>query len=133
MKIYDNVIKQAFCAMKHAYAPYSKYHVGSCIQLKNGTFIQGANIENASFGLSNCAERSAIFAVYSLGYRKDDIEAIAIVSDGPKLAAPCGACRQVLVELLATHTPIILCNATEEVITDIQSLLPMAFTQEDLL
>ena len=130
---YQDIIKCAFDAMEHAYAPYSKYHVGACVKLKDGTFVPGVNIENASFGLTNCAERSALFATYSLGYTKEDIEALAIVSDGLKLAAPCGACRQVLVELLKSDTPIILSNGADCKITNISELLPMSFTQEDVL
>ena len=130
---YKDLIERAFSAMAHAYAPYSKYHVGACIKTKDGNFIPGVNIENASYGLTNCAERSAVFAAYSLGYRKEDIEMIAIVSDGEKLAAPCGACRQVLVELLEEDTPIILSNHKEEKVTYIKELLPMSFTSEDVL
>ena len=130
---YQEVIERAFSAMEHAYAPYSKYHVGACIKTKDGNFIPGVNIENASFGLTNCAERSAVFAAYSLGYRKDDIEMIAIVSDGERLAAPCGACRQVLVELLNRDTPILLSNRQDEKETTIEELLPMSFTSEDVL
>lgn len=130
---YQEVIERAFSAMEHAYAPYSKYHVGACIKTKDGNFIPGVNIENASFGLTNCAERSAVFAAYSLGYRKEDIEMIAIVSDGERLAAPCGACRQVLVELLNRDTPILLSNRQDEKETTIEELLPMSFTSEDVL
>ena len=130
---YKDLIERAFSAMAHAYAPYSKYHVGACIKTKDGNFIPGVNIENASYGLTNCAERSAVSAAYSLGYRKEDIEMIAIVSDGEKLAAPCGACRQVLVELLDEDTPIILSNHKEEKVTNIKELLPMSFTSEDVL
>lgn len=130
---YKDLIERAFSAMAHAYAPYSKYHVGACIKTKDGNFIPGVNIENASYGLTNCAERSAVFAAYSLGYRKEDIEMIAIVSDGEKLAAPCGACRQVLVELLEEDAPIILSNHKEEKVTNIKELLPMSFTSEDVL
>lgn len=133
IKKYDDVVNVAFEAMEHAYAPYSKYHVGACVKTKEGTFIPGVNIENASFGLTNCAERSAIFAAYSLGYTKEDIESIAIVSDGAKLAAPCGACRQVLVELLQGDTPIVLSNKVEYNVTNIIELLPMSFTSEDVL
>lgn len=126
------IVDKAFEAMEHAYAPYSNYHVGACVLTSDGEYIIGANIENASFGLTNCAERSAIFAAYSRGYRKEDIKALAIVSDGDLLAAPCGACRQVLVELLNRDTPIILNNKKEEKITNIDELLPMSFTSEDL-
>ena len=70
---YQELLDAAFAAMQHAYAPYSRYHVGACVKTKDGTLIPGANIENASFGLTNCAERSAIFAAYSMGYRREDI------------------------------------------------------------
>lgn len=129
---YQNLLKKAFEAMENAYAPYSNYAVGSCVLTKDNQWIMGANIENASYGLTNCAERNAIFSAYSMGYRKDDIEAIAIVSNGDLLAAPCGACRQVLVELLHPETPIVLSNQKEEKITNMRELLPMAFTSEDL-
>lgn len=126
------LLQNAFKAMGNAYAPYSNYHVGSCVLTKDGHTFLGANIENASFGATNCGERSAIYAAYSNGYRKDDIEAIAIVSDGPRIAAPCGICRQVLSELLNDTTPIVLSNGKETVVKTIQELLPMRFTQEDL-
>lgn len=127
-----DLLNHAFKAMGNAYAPYSNYHVGSCVVTKDGHTFLGANIENASFGATNCGERSAIYAAYSNGYRKDDIEAIAIVSDGPRIAAPCGICRQVLSELLNDSTPIVLSNGKETVVKTINDLLPMRFTQEDL-
>ncbi|MEG1731715.1 MAG: cytidine deaminase [Longicatena sp.] len=130
---YKDIIDAAFSAMEHAYAPYSNYHVGACVKLKNGKLIVGVNVENASYGLTNCAERSAIFATYSLGYTKDDIVALGIVSDGEKLAYPCGACRQVLVELLNGDTPIVLSNRKDFKVTNIMELLPMSFTKEDVL
>lgn len=132
MEKYQDILDRAFEAMKNAYAPYSKYHVGSCVLTKDKKYFIGANIENASYGLTNCAERNAIFQAYSNGYRKNDIEAIAIVSDGKKLAAPCGACRQVLVELLEKDTPIVLSNGSIEKIANIEELLPMSFNEEDL-
>ena len=91
----EEVLKLAFKAMGNAYAPYSNYHVGACVVTKDGSTFLGANIENASFGATNCGERSAIFAAYSNGYRKEDIEAIANVTDGHRIVAPCGICRQV--------------------------------------
>ncbi|MEG0709777.1 MAG: cytidine deaminase [Longicatena sp.] len=130
---YKDIVDAAFSAMEHAYAPYSNYHVGACVKLKNGKLIVGVNVENASYGLTNCAERSAIFATYSLGYTKEDIVALGIVSDGEKLAYPCGACRQVLVELLNGDTPIVLSNRKDFKVTNIMELLPMSFTKEDVL
>jgi len=132
MKEYQDLLTRAFEAMEHAYAPYSNYNVGACVLTKDNKYFIGANIENASYGLTNCAERNAIFQAYSNGYRKNDIEAIAIVSNGKTLATPCGACRQVLVELLEQNTPIVLSNHKIETITNIQELLPMSFTEEDL-
>lgn len=126
------LIQHAFKAMDNAYAPYSNYHVGSCVVTKDGHTFLGANIENASYGATNCGERSAIFAAYSNGYRKEDIEAIAIVTDGKILAGPCGICRQVLSELLESNTPIYLSNKESSQTTTIDELLPMRFTSEDL-
>ncbi len=127
------LLSKAFGAMKNAYAPYSNYHVGACVLTKDGTMFLGANIENASFGATNCGERSAIFAAYSNGYRKEDIEAIAIVTDGHRIGAPCGICRQVLSELLEADCPILLSNGKETIERTIDELLPMRFTKEDVL
>ncbi len=129
----EHLIKKAFEAMENAYAPYSNYHVGACLLLKNGTEILGANIENASFGATCCAERNAIFHAYSLGYRKDDMEAIAIVSDGKYLAGPCGICRQVFSELFPQKAPIILSNKIETKVTNFDDLLPLQFGNKDVL
>lgn len=126
------LLEKAFVAMTHAYAPYSNYKVGACVKCKDGTYHMGANIENASFGATNCGERSAIFAAYSLGYRKEDIEAIAIVSDGKTIASPCGICRQVLSELLESDTPIYLSNGTLSMDTNMEELLPHSFGKKDL-
>lgn len=127
------LIQEAFKAMKNSYAPYSKYHVGACIEADDGRRFWGANIENASYGATNCAERSAVFAAYSNGCRRENIKALAIVSDGDRIAAPCGICRQVLSELLEEDTPIYLSNGKEEVDTCMRDLLPMQFTQEDVI
>ncbi|MBQ6479266.1 MAG: cytidine deaminase [Erysipelotrichaceae bacterium] len=129
---HEELVKEAFIAMNNAYAPYSHYHVGACVLCKDGKTFYGANIENASYGATNCGERSAVFGAYSYGYRKDDIEAIAIVSDGKRIGTPCGICRQVLSELLNQDTPIILSNGKETVEKTIAELLPMQFGTDDL-
>ena len=126
------ILELAFKAMDNAYAPYSNFHVGACVVCKDGSYFLGGNIENASYGATNCGERSAIFAAYSRGYRKKDIEAIAIVTDGKRIGAPCGICRQVLSELLEQGTPIILSNGKETIETNIYKLLPFQFSSEDL-
>ena len=128
----EELIEEAFKAMENSYAPYSNFHVGAAVLTKDGKVFWGANIENASFGATNCGERSAIFAAYSNGYRKDTIEALAIVSDGDRIAAPCGICRQVLSELITGDTPIYLSNRKDEMDTCMNILLPFQFTTEDV-
>lgn len=130
---HEELVKEAFKAMENAYAPYSMYHVGACVLCKDGKTFYGANIENASYGATNCGERSAIFAAYSNGYRKSDIEAIAIVSDGKRIGTPCGICRQVLSELLEPTTSIILSNGKETRTTSITEMLPDSFSIEDVI
>ena len=129
----EELIAEAFKAMKNSYAPYSRYHVGACIETTDGKKFWGANIENASFGGTNCAERSAVFAAYSNGYTKDTIQALAIVSDGGRVCAPCGICRQVLSELVRGDMPIYLSNGKSEVDMTINKLLPMQFGVEDVV
>lgn len=130
---YKDILDKAFEVMEKAYAPYSKYHVGACIKTTDGKYHVGANIENASYGLTNCAERSALFHVYSLGYRQDDIESMAVVTRGNTLGSPCGACRQVMAELLKNDTPVVIANTSSQaMITNIAELLPFSFTSEDL-
>ena len=129
----EELIQEAFKAMGNAYAPYSNYHVGACILTDDGSLFYGANIENASYGATNCAERSAVFAAYSRGYRKQNIKALAIVSDGDRIAAPCGICRQVISELLEQDTPIYLSNGKESRDTCIAELLPMQFEMKDVI
>ena len=131
--MYQDVLNEAFEAMKDAYAPYSNYHVGACVKCKDGRMFRGVNIENASYGATNCGERSAIFGAYSYGYRKDDIEVLAIVTDGGRIGAPCGICRQVSSELLNEDTPIVLSNGIDVQITNIKELLPFSFSKDDLV
>lgn len=84
--------------MKNAHAPYSKFHVGAAILLTNGKIFSGCNVENASYGMTNCAERTAIFtAVAELG-PKIEIQAVAVTNDQGMACSPCGACRQVIYE-----------------------------------
>ncbi|CAM3572320.1 cytidine deaminase [Erysipelothrix urinaevulpis] len=128
----EKLLEKAFEAMGNAYAPYSNYHVGSAFLLNDGTIVIGANIENASFGATNCAERSAVYAAYSQGYRQNDIQAVAIVTDGKILAGPCGICRQVLSELIPGDCPIYLSNKKESKDTTINELMPFQFGKKDL-
>jgi len=95
----DDLLKLARDAQQNAYAPYSKFRVGAAVLLENGEIFTGCNVENASYGLTNCAERSAIFAAVSkLGGANVRIRAVAVVNDQDVPCSPCGACRQVIAE-----------------------------------
>lgn len=126
------VIKQAWNALKNAYAPYSNFRVGACVICHDQTCYLGANVENASYGLTCCAERNALFAAYSDGKRAEDIAAVAIVSEAKRLSFPCGACRQVMIELLSGDTPVYISNHDREAVYTVKELLPAAFGREDL-
>ena len=91
----DDLEQRAIAAQRAAYAPYSKFSVGAAVRMSGKTF-EGANIENASYGLSICAERTAIFAAVNAGAR--ELEAVAVCTIASPPASPCGACRQVLLE-----------------------------------
>ncbi len=119
--------------LNNSYAEYSKFKVAAVIRMKNGELIKGVNVENASYGLTNCAERSALFAAYSLGYRKDDIEELLLTTEQDSFISPCGACRQVMRELINEDTKIHITNNKGDVKTVLnKELLPFAFTEKDL-
>ncbi|TCS83724.1 cytidine deaminase [Tepidibacillus fermentans] len=127
----QELIQFAKEAREKAYVPYSKFQVGAAIRTKNNKIYKGANIENASYGLTNCAERTAIFKAVSEGDR--DLEEIAVIADTEGPVSPCGACRQVMVEFFAPDAKVYLANLKGEVLeTTVKELLPGAFKQEDL-
>lgn len=128
-----DLLKYALEALENSYSPYSNYKVGAAILLNNGKIVKGTNIENASYGLTNCAERSALFTAYSLGYRKDDILGIAIASLSNEPASPCGACRQVICELMNSDAFVVYGNNKNVVYeVKVNELLPSAFSKENL-
>ncbi|MEY8446157.1 cytidine deaminase [Enterococcus ratti] len=124
-------INVAVEALDKAYVPYSHFPVGACLVTKSGKMYQGINIENASFGLTNCAERTAFFKAVSDG-EKEFIH-LVIVGHTPEPISPCGACRQVMVEFCAPDMPVTLVgdNGVVKAMT-VKELLPYAFTEEDL-
>lgn len=127
------LIEKATKARLNAYTPYSKFNVGAALLLKNGDIITGCNVENASYGLCNCAERTALFSAYAKGIRKDDIIAMSIVADTLGPCSPCGACRQVMAELLLPDTPIHMANLKGDSLTmTVKELLPYSFSGDDL-
>ncbi|MCT4688353.1 cytidine deaminase [Vallitalea sp.] len=104
---YSEIVNEAMKAKEMAYVPYSKFKVGAAVITKGGKIYTGCNIENASFGATNCAERTALFKAVSEGEREFD--AIAVVSSSGDFTPPCGICRQVLAELMP-EGKIILAN-----------------------
>ena len=126
-----DLIEQSKVARKTAYVPYSKFPVGAALLTEDGKVYQGCNIENSSFGLTNCAERTAIFKAVSEGNKK--FKAIAVVADTVGPCSPCGACRQVISEFCAPDMPVYLTNLNGDLQqTTVAELLPGAFTPEDL-
>lgn len=123
----DELLKRAQQALEKAYAPYSNFHVGSVIVSNNGKLYTGVNVENASYGLTLCAEASAIAQMISDG--GSAIEAILVTSDHDSVCVPCGACRQRIKEFAKADTKVYLCdNKTAVQTLTIDKLLPCAFS-----
>lgn len=124
-KLMDCAIK----ARENAYSPYSHFAVGAALLCEDGTLFEGCNIENASYGLTNCAERTAIFKAVSEGHIK--FKALAVVADTEGPCAPCGACRQVMAEFKIPL--IIMGNLMGNIkIVTIEELLPFSFSEYDV-
>ena len=120
------MIKKASDALQHAYAPYSNYFVAACISTNDGRLFSGVNVENSSYGLTVCAERSAICQMITAGQQA--IQSMVILSRDNALCAPCGACRQCIYEFSTPVTSIHLCNQNIVLKTMTpDELLPMAF------
>jgi cytidine deaminase len=121
-----DLIAAALAAGRRAYAPYSNFPVGAALLAEDGSIVTGCNVENASYGLTNCAERVALGAAVAAGHLKFLAMAVAT----PGAVTPCGACRQVLAEF-CKQLPILLIdvNQPERIVeSDLQTLLPSAFT-----
>lgn len=145
MNATEKLIEAAREAMRHAYAPYSRFAVGAAVRLTNGQVVTGCNFENASYGLSLCAETVALAAANAQG-RLADVEAIAVVggamgadgaASGEAIITPCGRCRQVMneAEQMAGRTLAIYCAAPEgDALVEhrVAELLPLAFGPADL-
>jgi cytidine deaminase len=124
----DELIRAAREAREHAYAPHSEFFVGAAVRTRDGRIFQGCNVENASYGLCNCAERTALFRAIAEGCRPGDFTHIAVIADTPKPVSPCGACRQVMHEIGGAKLIVILANVKGKVRrTTAAALLPDAF------
>ncbi len=125
-------IEKAKEASLKAYAPYSNFQVGCAIEMNTGYFVQGANIENASYGATTCAERSAISTLLSSDLKPKDIKSVTVYNKEKALCSPCGICRQVLTEIIPGNIPLIITNGSKEFKITISELLPFAFGKENL-
>ena len=128
----NELIAAATLAYEHAYAPYSQFRVGAAILLESGEVFSGCNVENASYGLTNCAERSAIFtSVSALGGKNVRIRALAVVNDRKVACSPCGACRQVISEF-GPEAEIFYVGSDGIQRSTIRELLPNCFSSDSL-
>jgi cytidine deaminase len=122
-------VKSAIGIRKNAYVPYSQFSVGTCLVAENNKIYLGCNVENASYGLTNCAERTAFFKAISEGERS--FKYLVIAGDTDKPIVPCGACRQVIAEFCPGTMPVLLVNLKgNRKETTVAELLPHAFAME---
>lgn len=125
----DPLVDAAREAQRHAYAPYSHFRVGAALLADDGTIYTGCNVENASYGLTICAERAAVFAAAGAGVRK--LRRIVVATDGDPPASPCGACRQVLAEF-GLEIQVDAVGPHRSRTWKLAELLPDAFVKESL-
>ena len=119
--------------LDNSYSPYSKFKVSAIAVMKDGTEFCGVNVENASYGVCNCAERSAIYSAISNGYKRYDFEKLYVMCDTDKLGTPCFICRQVISELFESDKEIVcITNKGEEKVFTVDSLCPYPFSDESL-
>jgi cytidine deaminase len=123
----DRLVEAARAAQEHAYCPYSRYRVGAALETDDGLLFTGCNVENASYGLTICAERSALFSAVSAGARR--FRRIVVATDSEPPGPPCGACRQVLAEF-GPELEVESVGPTQSRRWRIRDLLPDAFTKE---
>jgi len=129
----DQLIQEACVARQRAHTPYSHFAVGAALLTRDGVVYHGCNIENASYGLTNCAERTALFRAVADGRKPGDFTMLAVVADTDGPVAPCGACRQVILELGGKDLQVVLANLKGDVAVYAASeLLPGAFDAADL-
>lgn len=129
----EQLIELAVEARSLSYSPYSHFAVGAALLCKDGSVYVGSNVENASYPLSMCAERNALYSAFMDGKSKEDFVAMAVVGETDSPITPCGACRQVISELFPMNAPIYMANLRGDVKeTTIAELLPFAFDGSDL-
>jgi homotetrameric cytidine deaminase len=123
----EALVEQARLAAQHSYSPYSGFKVGAALRLTNGEVVTGTNVENISFGLTICAERSALVSAVSRFGPQIRIEAVAVTNLNNAPSPPCGACRQVLAEFIEPDAPVVFPSTDGMRTMTFSELLPMAF------
>ena len=124
----EKLYARARSASDNAYSPYSGARVGACVMDENGNIYSGCNVENASYGLTQCAERNALAAAIAAGMKPGSAHALLIYATGFDTLAPCGACRQVMSELLAEDAVVVSCRGENDYRSwPISELLPHPF------
>ena len=123
----DELLEEARQAAQHSYSPYSGFRVGAALRLANGAIVTGTNVENVSYGLTLCAERSALVQAVSRFGPAIRIEAVAVANLNHAASPPCGACRQVLAEFILPDAPVIFPTAGGVSTMPFRELLPLAF------
>lgn len=129
MTIEQRLMEQAKRAAQSTYSPYSHFPVGAALLTADGEVVQGCNVENISYGLTNCAERSALFSAISQGHAPGSFTAMAVYAPNVSLISPCGACRQVMLELMAKDA-VVICQGSDPAAArtwTLAQLLPGAF------
>lgn len=130
---YVSLMRAAEVAMRRAYVPYSGFQVGAALLDKEGQIHYGCNVENAAYGPTNCAERTALFRAIADGHPARGFQAIAVIGDTDGPISPCGICRQVMVELCGPDMPVVMGNLKGKwTIMTVAELLPGAFTPSSL-
>jgi cytidine deaminase len=124
---FETLLEQAREAAQNSYSPYSGFRVGAALRLTNGEIVTGANVENISYGLTICAERSALVSAVSRFGPEIRIEAVAVANLNDKASPPCGACRQMLAEFILPDAPVLFPGADGIRTMAFSGLLPMAF------
>lgn len=131
------LLQKAKELQKKAYVPYSNFRVAAIVGLKNNEEVLGVNVENAAFPATICAERTALAQVITLGYKKEDISYLFLITDSKSVGSPCGLCRQFMVETMPLDTKVYISNSTATdtkniTIVTVKDLLPCAFMSGSL-
>lgn len=119
--------------LNKSYSPYSKFRVAAIVEMNDGTFIEGINVENASYGATICAERVAITSAIAKGYKKSDFEKLYVMTDSKKISSCCFICRQVIAEFFDLEKEVILYDKMGNTLNlKVKDLCPYPFVEDDL-